>query len=257
MNSLIFDFITDVLFFYMPGLVNTIRKMYMIYTGMPENWRRFLKHKVAFYQNLSPDEQIYFEKRIIEFLFDYRIKGIDYKPTDEDKLLVAAGAVIPVFRFNDWYYPNLKTVYLFADQFSINHPLIKKGTQLNGLVGAGKMKGKMYLSVKALHNSFDNERDKKNTAVHEFLHLIDMEDGRGDGVPETLLQRPYVIPWQNLIKTEIERICAGKSALNDYACTNATEFFAEAGVHFFENPVELKQHHPELYAMLQKIFKYK
>ena len=58
----------------------------------------------------------------------------------------------------------------------------------------------MIISKNALRDGFSNETDKKNTAVHEFVHLIDKMDGAIDGVPEVLLQKQYTIPWLELMK---------------------------------------------------------
>jgi len=254
MGNLILDIIFNEFLYYLSEIFKGFYKIYKVSKGIPPDWRTILKNKVNFYRNLTPEQQKHFEKRIIKFLIDYPIKPVQTEVTELDKILIASSAIIPVFSFKNWYYPNLKTIYLFEDDFSIIHPLIEKGTKMKGLVGLGKMKGKMYLSKKALHYSFENDYDKKHTAIHEFLHIIDMEDGDADGIPESLLKRPYIIPWKNLVEKEIEKICQNNSVLSEYACTNAAEFFAEAGVHFFENPEELRDKNPELYDMLSMIF---
>ncbi len=217
-------------------------------------WRTILTEKVRFYRNLSPRKKKEFEKRLTEFLINYRIKGVELPLTDLDKILVAASGIIPVFAFPTWYYKDLKTIYLFPDAFTFKHPLIPEGTKVNGLVGYGQMKDKMYLSLKALTESFEKDQDQQNTGIHEFLHLIDMEDEQADGIPESLMHQTYIKPWRELIKKEIERVCQDDSILNDYACQNAAEFFAESGVAFFENPKILQEKHPELYQMLVRIF---
>ncbi|MGK0390534.1 MAG: Mlc titration factor MtfA (ptsG expression regulator), partial [Maribacter sp.] len=58
----------------------------------------------------------------------------------------------------------------------------------------GYMEGKMILSKPALHHGFDNGTDKRNTAIHEFIHLIDKMDGNIDGIPTLLIERPYMLP---------------------------------------------------------------
>ncbi len=226
----------------------------VFYQNFRSGWRNFLQEKVLFYRRLNPEEKELFERKILDFVVDYDINGVDIDVDDFDRVLVAASAIIPVFRFPKWYYKDLKTIYLFRDSFNISHPMFPKGTQLNGLVGYGGIKNKMYLSRKALYDSFEKDFDGKHTGIHEFLHLIDMEDGDADGVPGILMPKAYIKPWKQLIDKEIERICNDDSVLNDYACENAVEFFAESGVAFFENPEELKEKHPELYRILEVIF---
>ena len=217
-------------------------------------WQNFLTEKVLFYRKLNPVQKTAFENRLKDFLRSHKIVGVDTQISEFDKVLVAASAIIPVFAFPTWYYKDLEGVYLFEDSFSIKHPSLPEGTKLNGLVGYGKMKNKMYLSLKALYESFEKDFDSKNTGIHEFLHLIDMEDGQADGVPDILIPKSYIKPWKELIQKEIKRVCDDDSILSDYACENAAEFFAESGVAFFENPEELKAKHPELYRMLEIIF---
>ncbi len=68
------------------------------------------------------------------------------------------------------------------------------------MVGYGYMDGKMILSKKALRQGFDNKSDKKNTAIHEFVHIIDKADRTMDGIPQLLLDKQYAIPWLEQIK---------------------------------------------------------
>ena len=57
----------------------------------------------------------------------------------------------------------------------------------------------MILSRKALHYGFSNKTDKGNTAIHEFIHLLDKADGVIDGIPAALLDKQYTIPYLQLV----------------------------------------------------------
>ena len=46
----------------------------------------------------------------------------------------------------------------------------------------------------------------------------------------------------------------GHSDINGYGATNDAEFFAVISEYFFERPDKLKDHHPELYTMLEEMF---
>jgi Mlc titration factor MtfA (ptsG expression regulator) len=45
------------------------------------------------------------------------------------------------------------------------------------------------------------------------------------------------------------------SDIDIYGATNPVEFFAVISEYFFEQPERLKANHPDLYAMLGKIYK--
>jgi len=123
------------------------------------------------------------------------------------------------------------------------------------MVGTGFMEGKMILSQPALIHGFKNESDKQNTAIHEFVHLIDKTDGSTDGIPSLLLEKQYTIPWIDLISKKIDEIFEGQSDINPYGGTNRIEFFSVASEYFFERPKLLKRNHPELYKLLEKVFR--
>jgi Mlc titration factor MtfA (ptsG expression regulator) len=224
---------------------------------LPEKCQIFLSDKVVFYKSLSESEKRRFEKNIQEFILNYKIIGIDTEVTDEDRLLVAASAIIPIFGFPDWRYQNLRIVQLYPDMFNENFETEGKGRRTLGMVGTGFMDGKMILSKPALYHGFDNESDKKNTAIHEFVHLIDKSDNAIDGIPQILLVKQYSIPWLDLINKEINKIYENKSDINPYGGTNSAEFFAVTSEYFFERPKLLKRKHPELYQLLEEIFNQK
>ena len=168
--------------------------------------------------------------------------------------MVAASAIVPIFAFPNWQYFNLKEVILYPQRFSQNFDTKGDKRSVLGMVGSGFMEGKMILSKQALHHGFRNQSDKKNTAIHEFVHLIDKADGNIDGIPNLLLEKQYILPWIDLIQQKIEEICNGNSDINPYGATNKAEFFAVIGEYFFERPKLLKQKHPELYTLLEEIF---
>ncbi len=208
-----------------------------------------------FYNSLSEEEQIRFEYKVQEFLLNCRITGIKTTVDKTDKVLVASSAVIPIFAFGDWKYSNIDEVLLypsmFNDKFETNGP----DRSILGMVGTGYMEGKMVLSQEALKQGFRNESDKINTAIHEFVHLLDKTDGSIDGIPSLLLEKQYSIPWIDLINKKIDEIYEGKSDINPYGGTNRAEFFSVASEYFFERPKLLARNHPELYKLLEKVFR--
>lgn len=217
-------------------------------------WRKYLLDNISFYEKLNPLERQQFEFKVAEFLQNILITGVKTEVNDNDKLLVAASAIIPIFQFPKWQYKNLKEVLIYPSQFGYDFALDGDDRSVLGMVGNGYMEGKMILSRPSLIHGFKNEKDKNNTAIHEFIHLIDKADGVIDGVPAALLEKQYVLPWLQLMESEIENIQKGKSDLKPYGGTNRMEFFAVLGEYFFEHPKQLEKKHPELFKLLTKIF---
>ena len=220
----------------------------------PASWRKTLFENVQFYNNLEAAEKLTFETKVQEFLLNINISGVETEVNEYDRVLVAASAIIPIFAFPNWQYFNLKEVLIYPGLFNEEFNTNGEKRAIAGMVGTGYMEGKMILAKQALYQGFRNESDKKNTAIHEFVHLIDKADGNIDGIPSLLLEKQYTIPWIDLIQKKIEEIYEGKSDINPYGATNKTEFFAVISEYFFERPKLLKQKHPELYKLLEIIF---
>jgi MtfA peptidase len=251
----IYIFILVISVFFIYKLLSSKKKWIIPDSAFLPEWRIILIEKVAFYKSLTEEEKTRFEFKIQEFLLNYRITGIDVKIELTDKLLIASSAVIPIFEFPEWRYTNLYEVILYPDAFNENFETSGPSRKIAGEVGSGFMEGKMILSKPSLHKGFENESDKINTGIHEFVHLIDKTDGWTDGIPSLLLERQYVIPWLDLINKNIEEILANTSDVRPYGATNRAEFFAVISEYFFERPELLEKNHPELYSLLEQIFK--
>ncbi|WP_281614392.1 zinc-dependent peptidase [Flammeovirga sp. SubArs3] len=218
-------------------------------------WRSILKEHVVYYNELPKEKQDNFEQRVLHFLDNIKITPIETEIEDLDRLLVGCSAIIPIFGYPKWEYPNLNEVIIlesdlndtvFVKEFGEGHVL--------GMVGEGRLKNRMLLSKGALREGFRNDNDKKNVGIHEFVHLIDMADGSTDGIPEILLQKSYTLPWIKLMHKETQKVLEKESDINPYGATNEKEFLTVTSEYFFERPNLLKKKHPELYKKLELIF---
>ena len=216
-----------------------------------------LKRQVAYFARLSAEEKRRFQNEVDEFIRDIKVTGIKTVVTDEDRVLLAASAVIPIFSFPGWKYPNLNEVLIYPDIFDDTFNLDEANADRNiqGMVGSGAMHRMMIISQSSLRNGFANKTDKENTAIHEFVHLIDKTDGDIDGMPELLLDKGIARPWLKLMLEEIQAIKENESDINPYGATNEAEFFAVASEYFFERPMLFKEKNPELYALMERIFR--
>ncbi|CAL2078117.1 MtfA peptidase [Tenacibaculum sp. 190524A05c] len=221
-----------------------------------EHWYTILEENVLFYQKLNEEDRLHFKKRIQSFLNSVEIVAVDFELEDLDILLVAASAIIPVFGFNNWMYPNLKTVIIYPDYFNENLEFAAKSENkiIGGLVGNGMFENKMILSRRALHHGFLNKTDKGNTGIHEFVHLLDKLDGNIDGIPKALIDNENLLQWLDVVHDKMEAINNDDSDIRNYGGTSKEEFFAVACEYFFERPMLLKRKHPKLYQMLQECF---
>ena len=220
----------------------------------PEQFRPLLDSHVKFYQRLNEDGKKIFEDKIQKFLHDVRITGVSTLVEDIDRVFIAAGAIIPVYSFRDWEYTNLHEVLLYPGIFSDEFEQEGYYRSISGMVGSGPLQNVMVISKVDLRRSFVDNHSTRNTAVHEFVHLIDKMDGTMDGIPEILLERKYINHWLHVMNETVQQIRNEQTEIDIYALTNQAEFFAVVSEYFFERPDLLRTNHPQLFEMLQRIF---
>lgn len=220
------------------------------------SWHAALEKHVSFYEQLTAQDQKIFRQRMVAFLEETYVDAVGFEIEELDKILVAASAVIPVFKFKEWSYNNLTGVIIYPDNFNEDlgygddHP----DRMIGGLVGTGRFEKQMILSRTALHHGFKNDTDKHNTGIHEFVHLLDKIDGETNGIPEAFLDKSYILPWINLMHKEMDAIDRDESDIRSYGATNQAEFFAVTAEYFFSRPQLMRRKHPELYKMLDLCF---
>lgn len=221
----------------------------------PRRAHRLLQ-RVRFYKTLSPENQAAFRNRVIDFLATVRItpaQGVNIKMLD--RIYVAAAAIIPVFHKPDWQYTYLDEVIIRSGNFSKDFRGAPEDENVMGMVGDGVLNRLMVIGLNALRTGFE-QQGRGNTAIHEFVHLIDKADGAVDGVPEALLPPELAGPWLAHVQQAIADIRSGKDRdINDYGGRNEAEFLAVISEYYFQRPTYLQESHPELFALLEQIYK--
>jgi MtfA peptidase len=223
--------------------------------SLPENYKGLLWDYIAFYRELDEAAMEAFEKRVEHFLSAHKITGINAEVEDLDRMLIAAAAIIPVYRIPDWQYINLHEVLLYPGTFNADFDQGGSDRNIIGMVGTGALQHVMVIGKWQLRQGFINAHDTRNTAIHEFVHLIDKMDGTMDGVPEIILERTYTGRWKQLMETTIDQMKTYGSDIDLYGATNTTEFFAVVSEYFFKQPQLLQANHPDLFEMLERIYK--
>lgn len=222
---------------------------------LPEHYKDLLQDYVSFYHNLEENGKKHFEERLEKFYTAVKISGANAEVEDLDRVLIGAAAVIPVFYISDWEYVHLKEVLVYPGNFNVDFDQHGNNRSVLGMVGTGALQNVMIISKWELRQNFINATTNRNTAIHEYAHLVDKMDGTFDGVPEILLERKYVPHWKNLLQQTMQQIANGHSDIDHYATTNEAECFAVLCEYFFTQPLLFKNNHYELYQVMQRIFR--
>lgn len=214
----------------------------------PDRDRRFLEDHYDHYLRLPPERRLLFEDDLRLFLSETRITGIGVPVTEDLRLLVAASAVTLSLGWPDFEWDHLAEVLLYPEDFDRDYQF-----EDQELSGQAHPWGTVILSVPSLLESFDDPDDGYHVGIHEFAHLLDVDQTQFDGTP-TGLDGARGAQWPALVEKEMERLRRGKSVLDPYGAEDAVEFLAVAVEAFFEMPLAVRKRHRELYEILSAYF---
>ena len=232
----------------------TARRVRVIGAPFPSSWEVILNQDVAFFRALRDERKPRFRNMVKVFCDEVPITGIRTEIDERTRVLVAASAVIPVFGFDDWEYSGLGEVLVYPGPFDDGYCTGQGDENILGMVGTGHLSGVMILSKPDLISGFTNPEDKRNVGIHEFAHLVDKADGAVDGLPLGI-DKQTALPWVQWVGEELKSEGDGKNHINDYAYTNEAEYFAVLSEYFFEAPDVLAKKNPELYAMMESMYR--
>jgi len=213
----------------------------------PKDWRAFLRRRYDHYRRLPDTWRDWFHDDVRVFLSETRMTGVGIALDDELRLLVAASAVTLSLAWRDFDWEAVAEVLLYPQSFDRDYSL---GGELIGLTNSW---GTVILSVPSLLESFANPGDGHHVGIHEFTHLLQLDQARFD-TRAVGLPAPRGEGWAALRDREMERLRGGRSVLDPYASHEPTEFLPVAVETFFERPLAMREGHAELYDLLRRYF---
>ena len=230
-----------------------LRRLRIMEQPFPASWEQVLQSHVAFFRALPAQEKDRFRQLVKVFLDEVRITGIQTEVDDTIRVLVAASAAIPIFGFHDWEYHRLGEVLVYPNAFDDAYQTTGDADQtILGMVGLKQLRGVMILSKPSLLAGFDAPSTRDNVGIHEFAHLVELEETEHGLPPEVPWQA--VKHWVQYVARELSHPSRDRSAIRGYAYTNEHEFFAVLAEYFFKSPGLLAKRDPQLYGMLREMF---
>jgi MtfA peptidase len=215
----------------------------------PGAWRELLRRQYDHFERLDGTWRTRFEDDLRLFLAEKRITGIGVEVDDELRLLVAASAVTLSVGWPDYEWDHLTEVLLYPDDFDRDYAF-------GGSDRAGETHpwGTVILSVPALRESFEYPDDAFHVGVHEFTHLLDVDQTHFDGIPVGL-DGARARAWVAEAEHEMECLRRGRSAFDDYGAHDPVEFLGVAVEAFFEIPQVVRRRHHGVYEILSAYFR--
>ena len=224
-----------------------------------DEWRPILVQDFEHWQTLSDAEIGRMEMLVAGFFHSTRWEAANgFQLDDEIKVLISAQASMLLLGIELDNYPQLTSVIVHPSTVRLRGKYNMGGgvqsTEVPPLLGQAHFRGPVVLSWNAALRGAKFPAAGENVVYHEFAHRLDMLDGVTDGTPP-LDDEEARLRWARVCTAAYDTVRAqGSEVLRPYAGTNPAEFFAVATEVFFNRPVAVREHEPELYEELRAFY---
>jgi MtfA peptidase len=203
-----------------------------------------------------------------QFLASKEFTGANgFAITDEVAVAIAAQAVLPILHLGLQWYDDFIGIVVHADEVVAR----RTATDEHGVVhaweevisGEAMDRGPVMLSWRDAAGMSPNAREGYNVVIHEFIHKIDMRDGKPDGCPP-LPSAQARHAWLEVMQREFEsfrekaiiaeRFGGQAPWLDPYGAQSIDEFFAVACEAYFVAPARFRAEHPPLAGLFDSFF---
>lgn len=240
------------------------RRRKILARPFPSAWEDILDQSVGHYGRLTPQERQRLKRCVQIVIAEKYWEGCNGQAiTDEVRVTIAGQACLLLIGFPNQHFESVKTILVYPDRYvaknTQHHPggVVSESADLR--LGEAWYRGPVILSWSTVLANSRNPHDGQNVVLHEFAHVLDMQDQVFDGTPN-LQSAEQFQTWQDVMTGEFNRhvqnATEGRATLLDaYGATNEAEFFAVATECFFEQPGAMKRRHRDLYDTLQSFYR--
>lgn len=217
--------------------------------GLQQEQKSLIHDFVPYYAGLSPKLKLRFEQRVAYFMQVKEFAGCDgIEPTLEMRTLISAIAIKITFGFKEFTLPHFHTIFVHPEEYYSPYTNHYHKGEVN-------LKGHIRLSWNNFTDGLADHHDGLNLAVHEFAHAVYFENSINNNHYH-FIHPQKLRKWHALAAIEIEAMNSNEDHfIREYGATNLSEFFAVSTEHFFEQPFEYREKHPELYKTMASIYR--
>lgn len=192
------------------------------------------------------------------FLHDKSFSGAHgFVISDRVKQNIALQACLPILNLGLEWYAGWSSIIVYPHSFqsdlTTTDDLGIVHQETHNRSGEAWLHGPVILSWDEVQQS--GVRDGHNVVIHEFVHKLDMLNGRANGFPP---MQPDINPteWTDIMTKGFTDFQANpKPGLDRYGATNPAEFFAVLSEVFFETPTVLLDSYPDIFEIMVKFFR--
>ena len=242
------------------------RQRKILETPFPAAWLDVLRANMKHWAYLDDGERARLRELTQLFVAEKAWEGCGGLVLDDEMRVTIAGqACLLLLGLEHELYRNVETILVYPSAVlpkRVAEPMFARAEIVESVmpvIGEAHGRGPVILTWDAVKRGGSHPELGHNVVYHEFAHKLDMLDGSVDGTP-LLESRAEYERWVAVCTREYLALRASAERgdvtfLDAYAGTNAGEFFAVATEAFFDQPLQLRAHHPELYAVLSAFYR--
>jgi Mlc titration factor MtfA (ptsG expression regulator) len=230
----------------------------------PDDARAVLASSVAEWPYLREDERDRVEESTVELLATKHWEAArGFELTDEMCTVIAAQGALMALGLDELggvgAFRHVKAIVVHPGTITLNGPAARSDGLMSDaprhLAGeAHSAHGPVLLAWDAVRYETRHPRRRRNVVIHELAHKLDMLGGVLDGAPP-LADAEAIERWVEIGTTTWRAVkWRGDALLDDYAATDAIEFFAVASELFFTDPGAMAVVHADLYAAYRDFY---
>lgn len=226
-------------------------------------WQRVLL-AYPFLAGRSNEDLQLLRQRTGQFLARKEFTGVNgLVVTDDMAVAIAAQACLPILHLGLQAYDGFVGIVVHPDEVLARRSEMDEDGVVHEydepLTGEAMAGGPVMLAWADVAAAGESAEVGYNVVIHEFTHVLDMQDGWADGIPglpDAQARRHWALVLDNEWQTLCDRLDAGAPvAMDDYAAEGPEEFFAVTSEAFFVAPGLLRDEHPAMYELLAGYFR--
>ncbi len=228
----------------------------------PEHWRR-LEQRLPALDFLLPEELERLRALALEFLSAKEFTGgPDFQVTDDMRLTIALTACLPILNLGLSWYEGWVGIIVYPGDFVVPRQTLDAAGVMHEfedvLAGQAWQGGPVVLSW------MEEETPGVNVMLHEFAHKLDMkEGGEANGLPPLhadMSRRAWSAALGQAFEDFRRQVKHAEyrgmeTELDPYGAESPGEFFAVMSEAFFETPLVLREHYPEVYEQFRLFYR--
>jgi Mlc titration factor MtfA (ptsG expression regulator) len=240
------------------------RRKKILAAPFPAEWDAWLPTHCRHYAKLSPAEQQRLQNDLRILIAEKHWEGCNgLVVTPEMQVTIAAHAALMGLGFEQLPFDRLMSILIYPETFvATRKTQMTPGAWLESnepRLGEAWYQGPVILVWREIREQCLEAPDGRNVIIHEFAHLLDMEDRDVNGVPHLADQQQYKT-WMEVTQAEFDRLqrqtrLGRRTVIDSYGATSPAEFFAVASESFFEEPQRLREEVPRLYDVLKAYYR--